>query len=134
MDAKVSDHKRGSIARRQSSLNMPRMGSTISIGSNGESSTHQQMRRPFGVAAFDLTPMVRKEEDFKNEIDLPFILCEKDTMENTLRKLISMNEKTRIEWKLAVGVDVVHGDLKQVGFTCYLLCLFCNVQTFKRGL
>lgn len=113
MDAKVTDIRRGSIARRQSSLHMKRMGSVISLGSNGES-THHQLRRPFGVAAFDLTPWVRKEEDFKNTIDMPFILCEKDTMDNTLRKLIAINEKSRIEWKLAVSVDVMHGDLKQV--------------------
>lgn len=124
MDAKVLDPKRGSIARRQSSLNMPRMGSTISIGSNGENG-HNQMRRPFGVAAFDLTAMLRKEDDIKNTIDMPFVLCEKETMDNALRKLIAINDKSRIEWKLAVSVDVMHGDLKQVSFIDHILIFDC---------
>lgn len=73
-----------------------------------------QMRRPFGVAAIDLTPIIKKPEDFKNNLDLPFILCEKEFLDNTLKKLIINKDVGKIDSKLAVSVELLHGDIKQV--------------------
>lgn len=120
MEAKERDTNRSSLVRKSSTATVPQLSSNIIvIGSpnGGGSGEQNQMRRPFGVAAFDLTPKVRKAEDFKNTLDMPFIFCEKDsTLDSTLRKLVFSTDKTRIESKLAVSVDVLHGDLKQVSF------------------
>lgn len=46
-------------------------------GSNSSSihsASLDYMRRPFGVAAIDLTPIIKKPDDFKNNLDLPFIV------------------------------------------------------------
>lgn len=86
--------------------------SITSISSNG--SNADAMRRPFGVAAIDLTPIIRKPEDFQNNLDLPFILCEKDSLDTTLRKLITNKDVGKIDSKLAVSVELLHGDIKQV--------------------
>lgn len=72
------------------------------------------MRRPFGVAAIDLTPIIKKPEDFKNNLDLPFILCEKENLDTTLKKLINNKDVGKIDSKLAVSVEVLHGDTKQI--------------------
>lgn len=81
---------------------------------NTSSTNKRQMRRPFGVAAHDLTLIIRKPEDFKNHLDLPFILCEKESLDNTLKKLIGNKDCGKIDSKLAVSVEVLHGDIKQV--------------------
>lgn len=88
--------------------------SISSISSSGSHSTHDCIRRPFGVAAIDLTPIIRKPEDFQNNLDLPFILCEKDNLDSTLRKLIANKDVGKIDSKLAVSVELLHGDIKQV--------------------
>uniref|UniRef100_A0A1L8DMR3 Putative signaling protein n=1 Tax=Nyssomyia neivai TaxID=330878 RepID=A0A1L8DMR3_9DIPT len=72
------------------------------------------MRRPFGVAAIDLTPIIKKPEDFKNNLDLPFIMCEKENLDTTLKKLINNKDVGKIDSKLAVSVEVLHGDTKQI--------------------
>lgn len=86
--------------------------SQLSISSSGNAA--EQMRRPFGVAAIDLTPIIKKPEDFKNNLDLPFILCEKENLDNTLKKLVMNKDVGKIESKLAVSVELLHGDIKQV--------------------
>lgn len=92
-----------------------RRTSVSSQNSNGTvAGNHRKMRRPFGVAAHDLTLFIRKPEDFKNHLDMPFILCEKENLDNTLKKLIANKDCGKIESKLAVSVDVLHGDIKQV--------------------
>lgn len=87
--------------------------SISSTCSNGTGLT-DQMRRPFGVAAIDLTPIIRKPEDFKNNLDLPFILCEKDNLDNTLKKFVMSKDIGKTDSKLAVSVELLHGDIKQV--------------------
>lgn len=89
--------------------------SQISLSSNGSTNSEQMaLRRPFGVAAIDLTPIIRKPEDFKNNLDLPFILCEKENLDNTLKKLLMNKDVGKIDSKLAVSVELLHGDIKQV--------------------
>lgn len=124
MDMKDGDSKRMSVANAVLNASSKK-SSQLSISSNGSSysSVAEQMRRPFGVAAIDLTPIIRKPEDFKNNLDLPFILCEKDNLDNALRKLITNKDVGKIDSKLAVSVELLHGDIKQVIwqiFTCNL--------------
>lgn len=84
-----------------------------------------QMRRPFGVAAIDLTPIIKKPEDFKNNLDLPFILCEKEFLDNTLKKLIINKDVGKIDSKLAVSVELLHGDIKQVSIKLFFYIRYC---------
>lgn len=114
MDFKDNDTKRSSVTN--SVLNSAnKKSSQISINSNGSLTANEQMmRRPFGVAAIDLTPIVRKPEDFKNNLDLPFLLCEKDNLDNTLKKLLFNKDIGKIDSKLAVSVEILHGDTKQI--------------------
>lgn len=112
MDMKDSDAKRTSFAH--ATLNTAgKKQSLISIGSTNGGGP-ELMRRPFGVAAIDLTPIIKKPEDFKNNLDLPFILCEKENLDNTLKKLIVNKDVGKIDSKLAVSVELLHGDIKQV--------------------
>lgn len=123
MEFKEIDSKRGSVANAVLNPNNKK-NSLQSISSN--SGGGDQMRRPFGVAAIDLTPIIRKPEDFKNNLDLPFILCEKEFLDNTLKKLILNKDVGKIDSKLAVSVELLHGDIKQV---CYSIlafwCFYC---------
>lgn len=116
MDMKENDSKRNSVANAVLSVSHKKH-SQLSISSNGSNgSAYEQiaLRRPFGVAAIDLTPFLRKPEDFKNSLDLPFILCEKENLDNTLKKLLMNKDVGKIDSKLAVSVDLLHGDIKQV--------------------
>ncbi|ETN61959.1 dedicator of cytokinesis protein 1 [Anopheles darlingi] len=75
------------------------------------------MRRPFGVATLDLKPILRRSEDFKSDTQLkmPFIPCEKEPLEATLRKLITnkdLGEKS--DAAIWISVDMLYGDIKQV--------------------
>lgn len=103
MDMKEYDGKRTSITQH--------------INTSTNTNNKRQMRRPFGVAAHDLTLIIRKPEDFKNHLDLPFILCEKENLDNTLKKLIANKDCGKNDSKLAVSVEVLHGDIKQVCFS-----------------
>lgn len=84
----------------------------------------QQMRRPFGVAAIDLTPIIKNPDDFKNNLDLPFVLCEKDNMDTTLKKLLVNKDVSKIDSKLAVSVELLHGDVKQVSIILFSFNIF----------
>lgn len=116
MDMRDSDSKRNSMANAVLNVTNKKNShvSTTSINSNNSNNPADQMRRPFGVAAIDLTPIIRKPEDFKNNLDLPFILCEKDNLDSTLKKLIMNKDVGKIDSKLAVSVELLHGDIKQV--------------------
>lgn len=116
MDMKDSDSKRNSMANAVLNVTNKKNShvSSTSINSNNSNNPAEQMRRPFGVAAIDLTPIIRKPEDFKNNLDLPFILCEKDNLDSTLKKLIMNKDVGKIDSKLAVSVELLHGDIKQV--------------------
>lgn len=113
MEIKESESKRSSMANVM--LNAGgKKASSVSLNSSASVSAAELMRRPFGVAAIDLTPIIKKPEDFKNNLDLPFILCEKETLDSTLRKLVINKDVGKIDSKLAVSVEVLHGDIKQV--------------------
>lgn len=143
MDIKESDSKRSSMANvvlisGGKKLSQLSLTSTISStngqlslngggstnGLNGAGYASDQMRRPFGVAAIDLTPIIKKPEDFKNNLDLPFILCEKENLDNTLKKLIANKDVGKIDSKLAVSVELLHGDIKQVIIFCIIFIIF----------
>lgn len=113
MDLKEHDSKRISVAASVLQVAGKRTSQT-SINSVGVSEQHQ-LRRPFGVAAIDLTPILKKPEDFKNNLDLPFLLCEKENLDSTLKKLVANKDMNKTgDSKLAVSVELMHGDAKQV--------------------
>lgn len=134
MDVKDSDSKRSSLAstaihgtgKKLLSVSSNISGGSVNAAGGISSGEAQQMRRPFGVAAIDLTLIIRKPEDFKNNLDLPFILCEKENLDSTLKKLIANKDVGKIDSKLALSVELLHGDIKQV-------CLILNtilLETF----
>lgn len=73
MEMKESESKRASMANAVLNTGQKKL-SQLSMNSMGSYNLTEQMRRPFGVAAIDLTPIIKKPEDFKNNLDLPFIL------------------------------------------------------------
>lgn len=112
-----TDSKRTSMSIANSVLTAAsRKHSQLSVNSNGSagSSSEYMMRRPFGVACKDLTPIISKPEDFRGNLNLPFILCEKDTLDGTLRKLIANKDIGKIDSKMAVNFEVLRGDIKQI--------------------
>lgn len=129
MDAKESDARRtASLARKQStnSLSLAAGGnsaqspsvSDASASGSGHGGDRSQMRRPFGVAFYDLTPVLKNTEgvQFPLALDMPFVPCEKENFDSTLRKLISTSDKGRIDSKLAISVDLINGETKQVRY------------------
>ncbi|EDV94993.1 dedicator of cytokinesis protein 1 isoform X2 [Drosophila grimshawi] len=118
MEVKDStDSKRTSMNIANSVLTAAsRKHSQLSVNSNGSSGSASEymMRRPFGVACKDLTSIISKPEDHRNNLDLPFIMCEKDTLDGTLRKLIANKDIGKIESKMAVTFEVLRGDIKQI--------------------
>jgi hypothetical protein len=75
------------------------------------------MRRPFGVAAIDLTPIIKKADDFKTDTQLmmPFVPCEKDTLDATLRKIFTGKDQIGKDGSnIWISVELLHGDLKQL--------------------
>lgn len=114
MDTKENEAKRLSMASSVLHAgNKNKLNASLSSSSSSMTQT-EQMRRPIGVAAVDLTPVIKQPEDFKNNLDLPFIFCEKDNLDATLKKLIYSKDVGKIESKLAVHVELLHGDVKQV--------------------
>lgn len=114
MEMKEHDTKRSSVSNSmlQMAVASSKRNSQTSINSVGSDTL---LRRPFGVAAIDLTPILKKPEDFKNNVDLPFILCEKDNFDGALRKLVAnLGNLGKADSKLAVSVELLHGDAKQV--------------------
>lgn len=123
MEFKETDSKRGSVANAVLNPNNKKNSlQSISSTSGGT----DQMRRPFGVAAIDLTLIFKKPEDFnKNSFDLPFVLCEKEFLDSTLKKFIINKDVGKIDSKLAVSVELLHGDIKQVR-VCIFVCSLTN--------
>ncbi|KAL7025418.1 hypothetical protein ACKWTF_013468 [Chironomus riparius] len=74
------------------------------------------MRRPFGVAALDLTPIIKKSEDFKSDtqLSMPFVSCEKESLDMTLRKLFNNKDIAKDGSNIWISVELLHGDLKQI--------------------
>lgn len=85
--------------------------------SQSSSSNESPMRRPFGVAAIDLTPLINKPEDFKNDtqLSMPFLPCDKDTLDGTLQKIFKAKDQINKEGSnIWISVELLHGDLKQL--------------------
>lgn len=126
MDMKESETKRVSMAAAVLHGGVKKHSLSMSSTNSSNANLSDQMRRPFGVAAIDLTPIIKKPEDFKNNLDLPFILCEKENLDNTLKKMIE-KDVGKIDSKLAVSVELLHGDIKQVSDEVTVMvgrCLF----------
>lgn len=112
MDTKESESRRVSVA----SAVLSKRSSTQSQNSSSLNLS-DMMRRPFGVAALDLTPIIKKAEDFKSDtqLSMPFVACEKETLELTLRKLITNKEMgSKDGSNIWISVELLHGDLKQL--------------------
>nr|XP_012229896.1 PREDICTED: dedicator of cytokinesis protein 1 isoform X2 [Linepithema humile] len=78
MEAKEPDHRRSSVAQ---------------INQN-KSKGVENMRRPFGVAAMDITLFItgKLEGDVEQHHFIPFIHCEKDSLDGILRRIIAQKE------------------------------------------
>lgn len=111
MDTKESESRRVSVA----SAVLSKRSSTQSQNSS-ILNLNEVMRRPFGVAALDLTPIIKKAEDFKSDtqLSMPFIPCEKETLEVTLKKLLTNKEMGKDGSNIWISVELLHGDLKQL--------------------
>ncbi|VEN37349.1 unnamed protein product [Callosobruchus maculatus] len=97
MDIKECDHRRSSVS-----------GLT-------KKSNNDNMRRPCGVAAFDITNYMngKLETDEDQEFAVPFVSCEKDNLEQTLRKVITKERFENKNQALFVSMKLLRGDLKQ---------------------
>lgn len=76
------------------------------------------MRRPFGVAAMDITLYIngRLEGDEDKQHFIPFLqCCERDNLDGTLRRILTLKDLTQREHKgqgLWISLRLLHGDLK----------------------
>ncbi|KAF8795296.1 Dedicator of cytokinesis protein 1 like protein [Argiope bruennichi] len=99
MELKDCDHKRSTHIQRKAS---------------------DGLRRPFGVAAMEITDIMNGKLDIDEEKQyfIPFVQCnERDFLDNLLRKVLTMKEITQKEHKgqgLWVCLKLLHGDIKQV--------------------
>ncbi|CAH1397385.1 unnamed protein product [Nezara viridula] len=87
--------------------------------SKSQPSHGDPMRRPFGVAAKDITLYVngKLEPGEEDTVILPLLMCEKDNLEGTLRRILTIKDLTHKDHKgygLSVRLKMLHGDLKQV--------------------
>ncbi|KAG5670986.1 hypothetical protein PVAND_001211 [Polypedilum vanderplanki] len=112
MECKESESRRVSVTSNVLSKRV----STSSQNNSTANLNESLMRRPFGVAAIDLTPMIRKEEDFKSDtqLSMPFITCEKESLDMTLRKLFNNKDIGKDGSNIWISVELLHGDLKQI--------------------
>nr|CAD7394074.1 unnamed protein product [Timema cristinae] len=100
MEVRDTDHRRSSHVPRKSP---------------GEG-----MRRPFGVAAMDVTLYLsgRLDSDEEKHHFIPFLQCaDKDNLEGTLRRILTLKDLTQKEHKgqgLWTSLKLLHGDIKQV--------------------
>lgn len=130
MEMREHDAKRSSVASQMLMGVGGRKSSQTSLNSIGTSEQHL-LRRPFGVAAVDLTPILKKPDDFKNNVDLPFILCDRETLDSTLRKLVTNKDLGKLDSKLVVSLELLHGDAKQVREE-YPHLVHCNVPFARK--
>ncbi|XP_021694043.1 dedicator of cytokinesis protein 1 isoform X3 [Aedes aegypti] len=129
MEGKDTDTRRSSMANSSNTGSLKnksqltnQMSTPASPGPGGSasaaaSSHEQQMRRPFGVASLDLLPIIKRTEDFKSDsqLKMPFIPCEKESLESTLRKLVGNKDLAdKSDAAIWISVDILHGDIKQV--------------------
>ncbi|KAK3913017.1 Dedicator of cytokinesis protein 1 [Frankliniella fusca] len=77
------------------------------------------LRRPYGVAAIDITLFLsgRIETDEEAHHFVPLLLCgDRDDLESTLKRILTLKELTQREHKgqgLSASLKVLRGDLKQ---------------------
>ncbi|XP_015793034.1 dedicator of cytokinesis protein 2 [Tetranychus urticae] len=81
---------------------------------------NEGIRRPFGVAAFDVTEILKGkvESDGEKHFFIPFMQCmDKDTLDSTIRKLLSLkgeiSEKDHKGQGLWISYKLLLGDLEQ---------------------
>ncbi|RWS13623.1 hypothetical protein B4U79_02826, partial [Dinothrombium tinctorium] len=77
------------------------------------------IRRPFGVAAMDITHVFQSNNEPDEEIFIPFIQCgERDSLDSLIKKVISqkseISEKEHKGQGLFISLKLLHGDLKHV--------------------
>ncbi|KAK2584698.1 hypothetical protein KPH14_007033 [Odynerus spinipes] len=112
MEAKEIDHRRSSIAQ-----------------CNQKVKSNESMRRPFGVAAMDITLYItgKLEGDVEHHHFIPFVqCCEKESLDGTLRRIISQKD-TNVQKSsgysnnnfgggqgLWASLKLLRGDVKQV--------------------
>ncbi|XP_063907750.1 dedicator of cytokinesis protein 1 isoform X2 [Zophobas morio] len=89
-----------------------------SVSVTTKKGTTEGMRRPFGVAAMEITQFMNgeRESDLEQEFAVPFVNCDKDNLEQTLKKIMN-KDFAKTEHKnqaLFVGMKLLRGDLKQV--------------------
>lgn len=111
MDTKDAESRRVSVINVMTS----KRNSTQSQNSS-QLNLNDMMRRPIGVAALDLTPIIKNSGAFKSdsELSMPFVVCEKDTLDVTLRKLITNKDMGKDGYNIWISVELMHGDLKQL--------------------
>ncbi|XP_031352316.1 dedicator of cytokinesis protein 1-like isoform X2 [Photinus pyralis] len=101
MENKEIDHRRSSMSTNYNKKNCK-----------------LEVRKPFGVAAKDITPIMsgKLETDLEQEFVVPFYSCDKDNLDQTLRKFINKdtNKNEGKNQALFVSMKLLHGDLKQV--------------------
>lgn len=112
MDCKEPDSRRVSVT----SSVLSKRSSSQSQNSSIVNLNEPLMRRPFGVAAFNLTPIIKKSDDFKTDtqLSMPFVACEKETLDMTLRKLFHNKDISKDGSNIWISVELLHGDLKQI--------------------
>ena len=73
MEGKDMESRRNSVANAV--LSTGKRQSSQSILNSSGSLNEKDLRRPFGVAALDLTPSIKKSEDFKSDSQrsMPFV-------------------------------------------------------------
>ncbi|XP_060530077.1 dedicator of cytokinesis protein 1 isoform X2 [Cylas formicarius] len=98
METKEVDHRRSSVSL------------------SGRKSGFENMRRPCGVAAMDITVYFsgRLDTELEDEFSIPFVNCERDNLEQTLRKIMGKEKAENKNQALFVSMKLLRGDLKQV--------------------
>ncbi|GFR93576.1 dedicator of cytokinesis protein 5 [Elysia marginata] len=76
----------------------------------------QGIRRPFGVAALDITDLMQgnKSSMEDNQVFIPFLACGDEFMYNVIKKVISAKDINHRGQGLWVSLKILHGDMKQV--------------------
>lgn len=113
MDGRENDSRR--LSTVTNALSASKRNSTQSSSTSHNESA---MRRPFGVAAIDLTLIIKKPEVINNDtqLEMPFFACDnKDTLDGTLQKIFKAKENINKEGSnIYISVELLHGDLKQL--------------------
>lgn len=94
-----------------------RRQSTSINASNQSLPLVDQLRRPFGVAILDLTPIKSNPHDFDNSIDMNIFLHDKECLDSYLRRILLSrdNREAFTEGRtININVEMLHGDIKQI--------------------